>query len=59
MGEWSEFNPGDKVPNDDTYIEIGEASMKPVNDPRMVELRRGQRFPETSNKDRKWKKMKS
>jgi len=57
MGEWSEFNPGDRAPNDGVYIEVGEAAFHMnVNNPKRVTLRAGQRFPETSNHNRKWKR---
>jgi hypothetical protein len=58
MGEWTEFRPGDHAPNEGTYIEIGEASYHMgINDPKKVTLHKGERFPETSKKDRKWKRM--
>lgn len=58
VGEPTEFRPGDKVPNTATYIEIGENDrIMGINDPKKVELEAGQRFPETSNHNRKWTKM--
>ncbi|MFD0716151.1 YjzC family protein [Paenibacillus sp. GCM10027626] len=57
MGEWTHYRPGDRAPNDGTYIEIGER-VDNVNDPQQVSLSKGQRFPETSNHNRKWKKKK-
>ncbi|MBN2981166.1 MULTISPECIES: YjzC family protein [Cohnella] len=60
MGEWSEFEPGDRAPNDGVYIEIGEASFHTgITDPKRVHLKKGERFPETQNKNRKWKKFNS
>lgn len=57
MGEWTEFRPGDRAPNDGTYIEVGEADFHMgINNPKQVKLEKGQRFPETSNHNRKWKK---
>lgn len=57
MGEKTEFEPGDKAPNNGTYMEIGEISMDTeIHDPKHVKLRKGDRFPSTTNKDRKWKK---
>lgn len=58
MGEQTEFNPGDRAPNDGVYTEIGEnAFHMGINDPQRVELKAGQRFPETSNHNRKWKSV--
>lgn len=58
MGEQSEFNPGDKAPNNGLYIEIGENDFHMgINDPKKVKLSKGDRFPETTNKNRKWSKM--
>jgi len=59
MGEWTEFNPGDSAPNNGKYIEVGDNDYHMgIEDPRQIELEKGQRFPETSKKDRKWVKMK-
>lgn len=58
MGEWTEFRPGDRAPNDGTYIEIGENSYHMgVTNPQKVHLAKGDRFPETSNDGRKWKRL--
>jgi hypothetical protein len=60
LGERTEFNPGDKAPNDGDYIEVGENSFHMgINDPKKITLAKGERFPETSNPNRKWKKQKS
>ncbi|MNH81898.1 hypothetical protein D3C87_1173400 [compost metagenome] len=58
MGEQTEFEPGDKAPNPGTYTEVGEARSfhTQIQDPKRVELERGDIFPETSKKNRKWKK---
>lgn len=57
MGEKSEFEPGDKAPNHGKYIETGENDFHMgIMDPRIVTLDSGDTFPETSNKNRKWKK---
>ncbi|MED5018205.1 YjzC family protein [Paenibacillus chibensis] len=57
MGEKTEFEPGDKAPNPGVYMEVGEASFHTeIQDPKMITLERGETFPETKNKDRKWKK---
>ncbi|MCM3785301.1 YjzC family protein [Neobacillus mesonae] len=58
MGEKTEFEPGDKAPNDGEYTEIGEASFHTeINNPKRVKLKKGEEFPETSNHNRKWKKL--
>jgi hypothetical protein len=55
MGEQTQFNPGDKAPNQGMYIETGENDHEVgINNPAQVELEKGQHFPETTNKDRKW-----
>ena len=58
MGEWTEFEPGMTAPNDGVYIEVGEAAFHMgITKPRKVELKHGQRFPDTTNKNRKWKRL--
>ncbi|MEW9699612.1 YjzC family protein [Paenibacillus sp. SI8] len=55
MGEWTHFNAGDHVPNDGEYIEVGEnAFHMGITNPKIVTLKRGDVFPETSNHNRKW-----
>lgn len=58
MGEQTEFEPGDKAPNPGIYTEVGEARSfhTQIQNPKRIELKRGETFPETTNKDRKWKK---
>lgn len=57
MGERTEFEPGDKAPNQGVYMEVGEKSFHTeIQDPQMITLERGETFPETTNKNRKWKK---
>jgi len=57
MGEKTEFEPGDRVPNDGKYIEIGENDFHMgINDPKIVTLQKGDAFPDTINKNRKWTK---
>ncbi|WP_128895590.1 YjzC family protein [Longirhabdus pacifica] len=57
MGEKTEFEPGDKVPNDGRYIEIGEKAFHMgITDPKMTFLQKGDAFPETTNHNRKWKR---
>ncbi|WP_010279178.1 YjzC family protein [Paenibacillus senegalensis] len=55
MGERTEFNPGDRAPNAGQYIEIGENDFHMgINNPKSVTLKKGERFPETTNHNRKW-----
>jgi hypothetical protein len=55
MGERTQFNPGQKAPNDGRYMEVGEnAFHMGINDPKIIELKKGDSFPETSNHNRKW-----
>jgi len=57
MGEKTEFEPGDKAPNNGEYIEVGEADFHMgINDPQIISMQKGDTFPETKNKDRKWKR---
>ncbi|WNR44573.1 YjzC family protein [Paenibacillus roseipurpureus] len=57
MGEWTHFNEGDHVPNDGEYMEIGEnAFHMGITNPQTVTLKKGDRFPATSNHNRKWHK---
>lgn len=57
MGEQTEFNPGDRAPNDAVYMEVGECSFHTeITNPKQIKLKKGDHFPETTNKDRKWKK---
>lgn len=59
MGEQTEFNPGDQAPNDGLYREVGESAFHMnINNPKSIELRAGQHFPETTNHNRKWKRAK-
>ncbi|MCZ1265638.1 MULTISPECIES: YjzC family protein [Paenibacillus] len=58
MGERTEFEPGDKAPNDGEYTEVGEKSFHTeINNPKRITLQKGEAFPETSNQNRKWKKL--
>lgn len=54
MGQNRQFHPGQKAPNNGTYIEIGETGSM-VKHPRQVQLEAGQEFPETTNENRLWK----
>lgn len=53
MGQNRQFKPGQKAPNNGTYVEIGETGSTVVN-PKMVKLDAGDSFPETSNHNRIW-----
>lgn len=53
MGERTQFNPGDKAPNDGIYIEIDETKSM-IKNPKAIHLKAGEHFPETSNHNRKW-----
>ncbi|CAM4303215.1 MULTISPECIES: YjzC family protein [Paenibacillus] len=59
MGEWTHFTDRHTAPNDGIYIEVGEHAVHTgVNNPRKVKLKKGQRFPELTNEDRRWTRMK-
>ncbi|WP_028558702.1 YjzC family protein [Paenibacillus pinihumi] len=59
MGEWTEYRPGDKAPNDGNYIEVGENDFHMgIENPKKIHLNKGDQFPDTSNHNRKWKKLK-
>lgn len=53
MGEYSHFRFGQKAPNNGVYREIGETGSN-VKDPKQVELKAGDKFPQNSNFDRVW-----
>lgn len=53
MGEYSHFRSGQKAPNNEKYREIGETGAN-VKDPKIIELKAGEKFPENSNHDRVW-----
>ncbi|MBD2871764.1 YjzC family protein [Paenibacillus arenilitoris] len=58
MGEWTKFVAGDRAPNDGVYIETGDNSFHMgIENPKKVTLKRGERFPETTNHERRWKRM--
>nr|WP_135554602.1 YjzC family protein [Paenibacillus cymbidii] len=57
MGERTEFRPGEEVPTDGTYVEIGENDFHMgIMNPQSVKLKKGSSFPNTSNHNRKWTK---
>lgn len=59
MGEWTQFNEGDHVPNDGVYIEMGEDAVHMgIENPKIVTLRKGDSFPANSNHNRKWHRKK-
>ncbi|MBM7554046.1 YjzC family protein [Thalassobacillus pellis] len=53
MGQRHQFKSGDHAPNNGHYVEIGETGSM-VTDPQHIQLKAGDRFPETTNKDRVW-----
>jgi len=58
MGEKTEFKPGEEAPNDGRYIEIGERAFHMgVVDPQIINMKAGSKFPETTNHNRKWKRL--
>lgn len=60
MGEWSEFDWRQKVPNDGVYIEVGaDADSGELHAPQRIHLKRGDSFPKTTNDDRKWRRIKT
>ncbi|WEK54229.1 MAG: YjzC family protein [Candidatus Cohnella colombiensis] len=60
MGEQRQFEPGQRAPNDGEYIEMGEDSFHMgINDPQHVTLQKGEKFPKTTNHNRKWIKHKA
>lgn len=59
MGEKTEYEKGDKAPNPGVYTEVGEARSfhTEIQNPKRIEMEKGDTFPETSNQNRKWKKV--
>lgn len=53
MGEYSHFRFGQKAPKNGVYKEIGETGTS-VSDPKIVNLKTGEKFPQNSNHDRVW-----
>ncbi|ANE46040.1 hypothetical protein SY83_06785 [Paenibacillus swuensis] len=57
MGEQSLFEPGQKAPNNGIYYEVGEDDFHMnINNPKQVELSKGDKFPELTNHNRKWRR---
>lgn len=55
MGERTQFDPGEKAPNDGLYVQVSESRHTgSVADSQVIRLRQGDPFPKTANKDRKW-----
>lgn len=55
MGERTQFEAGARAPNNGVYVEVGEDDFHMgINDPRRVELKKGEKLPELTNDDRKW-----
>lgn len=54
MGQNHQFKPGQKVPNNGVYIEVGDTG-DGVKHPKKVKLKAGDTFPETSNNRREYK----
>ncbi|HLR61950.1 MAG TPA: YjzC family protein [Lentibacillus sp.] len=53
MGEQSRFRGGQKAPNNGVYIEKGETGSN-VEEPRQIEMKAGDKFPENHNPERVW-----
>jgi len=59
MGQHMLFNPGWEAPNDGEYIEVGEhPDSAGIHHPKKIHLDKGDKFPETSNPDRLWTRIK-
>jgi len=55
MGEQTQFVPGEYAPNNGFYMEVSEDHPAgSVKDPQIIRLEQGERFPETTNINRKW-----
>ncbi|WP_067619069.1 YjzC family protein [Alicyclobacillus acidiphilus] len=60
MGERSEFTPGYEAPNTGVYIEVGaHPDSGDLHNPKRIHLHKGEKFPETTNSDRKWRRIKT
>ncbi|WP_025691480.1 YjzC family protein [Paenibacillus zanthoxyli] len=59
MGEQTEFEEGQRAPNPGIYTEVGEARSfhTEIQHPKSIKMKKGDTFPETTNKNRKWKKV--
>lgn len=59
MAQHRQFEPGWEVPNDGTYVEVGEhPDSAGIHNPKQVHLHKGDLFPGTTNGNRKWTKVK-
>ncbi|WP_419670142.1 YjzC family protein [Alicyclobacillus macrosporangiidus] len=55
LGQNNVFEPGWEVPNDGWYVEIGEhPDSQNLHNPNRVYLKKGDAFPHTRNRNRKW-----
>ncbi|MNF14221.1 hypothetical protein D3C80_2163500 [compost metagenome] len=59
MGERTEYEKGDRAPNPGIYTEVGEARSfhTEIQNPKRITMEKGDIFPDTTNKKRKWKKV--
>jgi YjzC-like protein len=58
MGEKTQFEAGDTAPNNGRYIEIGERAFHMgIENPQIINLKQGEKFPENTNHNRKWKRL--
>lgn len=53
MGEITQFQGGEKAPKNSVYIEVGETGTS-VENPQIVKLHKGEKFPELTNQNRIW-----
>lgn len=58
MGEQTEYEEGQRAPNPGVYVEVSEGRSfhTQIENPKRITLQKGDKFPETTNKNRKWKK---
>lgn len=55
MAQQTRFHEGDKAPNDGVYVEVGENDHHMgIQNPRRVELKKGEKLPGNANHERKW-----
>lgn len=56
MGERKQLHPGDQAPNDGIYMETGVNDFHMgIENPATVELKKGDKLPETTNHERVWR----
>lgn len=57
-GQHNVFEPGWEVPNDGWYVEVGEhPDSGNLLHRQKVHLKKGDTFPDTGNKNRKWRRV--